>query len=124
MEDSQRKEFYSINDAEAQRIYVGVRRAKEWVGFSLPHLKKGMHLLDCGCGVGSITLDLAELVAPGPVIGLDMDESQLEIARQNAGQRGLTNVTFEQGIPTNYDSKQKPSMQFLLIHYFTISAID
>ena len=97
MEGSEHREFYSINDAEAQRMYVGVRRAKDWVGFFLPHLKKGWSLLDCGCGVGSITLDLAEHVAPGPVIGLDMDEGQLEVARQSARARGLTNVTFEQG---------------------------
>jgi len=97
MEESERKEFYSISDAEAQRTYVGVRRAKDWVGFFLPHLKKGFSILDCGCGVGSITLDLAELVAPGQVIGVDMDAGQLEIGRANAKERGLTNVTFEQG---------------------------
>jgi 2-polyprenyl-3-methyl-5-hydroxy-6-metoxy-1,4-benzoquinol methylase len=97
MEDSERKEFYSISDAEAQRTYVGVRRAKDWVGFLLPHLKKGFSLLDCGCGVGSITLDLAELVAPGQVIGVDMDEGQLEIGRTKAKERGLTNITFEHG---------------------------
>ena len=97
MEDSQRKEFYSISDAEAQRTYVGVRRARDWVGFFLPHLKTGLNLLDCGCGVGSITLDLAELVSPGQVFGVDMDAGQLAIARANAKERGLTNVTFEQG---------------------------
>ena len=97
MSDSPQKEFYSLNNTEAQRTYVGVRRAKDWVGFFLPHLKSGDSLLDCGCGVGSITLDLAELVAPGKVIGVDMDEGQLEIARASAKERGLTNVTFEQG---------------------------
>lgn len=97
MADSSQKEFYSLNNAEAQRTYVGIRRAKDWVGFFLPHLKRGFSVLDCGCGVGSITLDLAELVAPGKVIGVDMDEGQLEIARANAKERGLTNVTFEQG---------------------------
>lgn len=97
MEDSEHKEFYSFSDAEAQRTYVGMRRAEDWVGFFLPHLKKGYNLLDCGCGVGSITLDLAELVAPGQVVGVDMDEGQLEIGRTNAKERGLTNVTFEQG---------------------------
>ena len=35
-----------------------------------------MSLLDCGCGAGSITLDLAESAAPGRVIGLDLDENQ------------------------------------------------
>lgn len=91
------QEFYSLNNAEAQRTYVGMRRAKDWVPFLLPHLKPGFDLLDCGCGVGSITLDLAELVAPGKVIGVDMDEGQLEIARASAQQRGLDNVTFEPG---------------------------
>ncbi len=90
-------EFYSISDAAAQRTYVGVRRAAQWVGFFLPHLKPGFSVLDCGCGVGSITLDLAELVAPGQVMGVDMDAGQLEAARAAAKQRGLTNVTFEQG---------------------------
>jgi SAM-dependent methyltransferase len=91
------QEFYSISDAEAQQTYVGVRRAARWVGFFLPYLKPNCSVLDCGCGVGSITLDLAERVAPGSVIGIDLDEPQLEIARASAQQRGLTNVSFEQG---------------------------
>jgi len=90
------QESYSLNNPKAQQTYTGARRAKDWVPFLIPHLKPGMSLLDCGCGVGSITLDLAELVAPGPVIGVDIDESQLEIARDNAQQRGLANVKFEQ----------------------------
>lgn len=90
-------EFYSINNTNAQVAYVSARRAKDFVPFLLPHLKPGMSLLDCGCGVGSITLDLAELVAPGQVIGVDMDNAQLEIARASAQKLGLINVTFEQG---------------------------
>ena len=35
-----------------------------------------MSLLYCGCGAGSIILDLAESVAPGRVIGLDLDKNQ------------------------------------------------
>jgi SAM-dependent methyltransferase len=90
-------ETYTISDAEAQRLYVGARRATQWVPFFLPHLRPGMSLLDCGCGVGSITLDLAEIVEPGRVVGIDLDERQLAIARQAAVQRGLTNITFQQG---------------------------
>jgi SAM-dependent methyltransferase len=56
-----------------------------------------MKLLDCGCGVGTITLDLAEIVAPAQVVGIDRDESQLALARSLAEQRGITNVTFEVG---------------------------
>ncbi len=54
-----------------------------------------MFLLDCGIGVGSLTLDLAERVAPGRVVGVDLDESQLAMARTEAEGRGLTNVRFE-----------------------------
>jgi ubiquinone/menaquinone biosynthesis C-methylase UbiE len=32
-----------------------------------------MSLLDLGCGPGSITVGLAELVAPGPTTGFDLD---------------------------------------------------
>ncbi len=88
-------ETYSIGNAEVQESYVSGRRAREWVPFFLPHLRPGMRLLDCGCGVGSITLDLAEVVAPGDVVGIDLDGGQLEVARTAAARRGLTNVRFE-----------------------------
>lgn len=89
------EEFYSISDATAQEAYVGTRRARDWVPFFLPHLRPGMRLLDCGCGVGSITRDLAELVAPGEVVGIDLDGGQLDGARAEAARGGLTNVRFE-----------------------------
>lgn len=90
-------EAYSLGDHQAQVTYVSVRRAAQWVPFLLPHLKPGMRLLDCGCGVGSITLDLAELVAPGETVGVDLDSSQLELARAAAATRWLDNTRFETG---------------------------
>jgi ubiquinone/menaquinone biosynthesis C-methylase UbiE len=89
------RETYSLSAPDVQREYTGSRRATDWVGFFLPHLHPGMRLLDLGCGVGSITLDLAKIVAPGQVIGVDLDASQLELARSSATRRGLTNVRFE-----------------------------
>jgi SAM-dependent methyltransferase len=89
--------LYSINDSQAQQEYLGGRRADKWISFFLPHLRPGMALLDCGCGVGSITLDLAERVAPGQVVGIDLDESQLNVARESAKQRQIQNVRFEIG---------------------------
>lgn len=56
-----------------------------------------MRALDVGCGVGSITLDLAEIVAPGEIVGIDRDEAQLAIARDSAAQRGLSHARFEVG---------------------------
>lgn len=88
-------EFYNIADEQVQITYVQSRRAAQWVPFLLPHLRPGMRLLDCGCGVGSITLDLAEIVAPGETMGVDLDETQLALARAAAAERGLTNAHFQ-----------------------------
>ena len=43
------------------------RTAENSAGYLLPHLAPGQRLLDVGCGPGTITLDLAPLVAPGEV---------------------------------------------------------
>jgi SAM-dependent methyltransferase len=54
-----------------------------------------MSLLDCGCGPGSITLDLAQAVAPGRVIGIDIEPRQIEAARTLAADQRVTNACFE-----------------------------
>lgn len=48
-----------------------------------------------GCGPGSITADLAELVTQGQVTGVDFAESVLANAREHAKERGLTNLIYE-----------------------------
>jgi 2-polyprenyl-3-methyl-5-hydroxy-6-metoxy-1,4-benzoquinol methylase len=57
-------------------------------------LRAGMSCLDVGCGGGDVTLKMAALVGTeGNVVGVDRDGSILELARQEADERGLT-VTF------------------------------
>jgi SAM-dependent methyltransferase len=56
-----------------------------------------MRLLDIGCGPGSITRGLAERLAPGQVVGLDLSPEILIAARQDAAARGLTNLQYQQG---------------------------
>lgn len=53
-----------------------------------------MDVLDVGCGVGSIALDLAPTVAPGRVVGIDADPGQIEVARASATERGVDNAEF------------------------------
>ena len=42
-----------------------------------------MAVLDIGCGPGTITVDLARVVAPGPVAGIDLHRRLSLILRQN-----------------------------------------
>jgi SAM-dependent methyltransferase len=54
-----------------------------------------MRLIDCGCGPGSITIDIARIVAPGEVVGIDRRQASLSDARTFARERGVANVAFE-----------------------------
>ena len=70
------------------------RTAQADAGFLLPHLRKDMDILDCGCGPGSITCDFASIASDGSVAGIDMSPEVLQQARTLAQSRGLHNVTF------------------------------
>jgi ubiquinone/menaquinone biosynthesis C-methylase UbiE len=48
-----------------------------------------MRILDCGCGPGSITLDLARSVHPGEAIGIDQESGQFAQAAQQASAEEL-----------------------------------
>ena len=61
----------------------------------MPHLQSGMSILDCGCGPGTITLGLAEAVAPGQAVGIDIESSMVEQANAFAKDRRVINVRFE-----------------------------
>lgn len=88
-------ETYSHDSNDAATQHFSTRSAFRQAAFLLPHLHAGMRLLDCGCGTGTITVGLAEVVAPGEVVGVDIGEPQLAQAREEATSRGLTNVRFE-----------------------------
>ena len=60
------------------------RNAQVNAAHLLPHLESGFRLLDFGCGPGTITVGLVEAVRSGEVHGIDMEESQAELARAAA----------------------------------------
>jgi ubiquinone/menaquinone biosynthesis C-methylase UbiE len=91
------------NDRYTHGHHESVLRSHTWrtaqnsAGFLLPHLKRGDSLLDVGCGPGTITMDLAEIVAPGVVIGIDRSDVVIERARDAADARALSNLSFAVG---------------------------
>jgi ubiquinone/menaquinone biosynthesis C-methylase UbiE len=56
-----------------------------------------MRVLDVGCGHGTITIGLAEAVAPGQVIGIDLDTERIASANELAAERDVHNVEFRVG---------------------------
>lgn len=73
------------------------RRVTTHASFVLPFLNQGTTVLDCGCGPGTITLDLAEFVYPGDVTGIDIAPTQIRTAKTLQSQRNIQNVRFEIG---------------------------
>lgn len=65
--------------------------------FLVPHFKPELTVLDAGCGPGAITADIARLVAPGRVMGIDIDERSLRIAGEFAAAARVDNVSFQHG---------------------------
>jgi len=66
------------------------------------YLREGEIVLDLGSGTGKICFIAAQIVGPrGKVIGVDMTDEMLEVARRNApivaGRIGYANVEFRKG---------------------------
>jgi ubiquinone/menaquinone biosynthesis C-methylase UbiE len=58
----------------------------------------GMRVLDVGCGVGDVSLLVAEIVGPsGEVVGVDVDEAAVAVARRRAEESGIRHATFVVG---------------------------
>jgi ubiquinone/menaquinone biosynthesis C-methylase UbiE len=59
---------------------------------------EGSRVLDVGCGMGESTAALARCVGPsGAVVGIDGVPSFLDIARREAAERKLSQVTYLEG---------------------------
>ena len=72
--------------------HESVLRSHRWrtvensAAYLRPHLRPGMQILDVGCGPGTITRELTELVGPtGRVVGIDPAAEVLDEARAATG---------------------------------------
>jgi SAM-dependent methyltransferase len=84
---------YQTDEEWSRAVFA--RRTGAAAAFLAPQLRAGMRLIDCGCGPGSITVDLAQTVAPGEAIGIDLREDALTHGRALARERGMANVAFQ-----------------------------
>ena len=67
------------------------------VNFLSIYLKFGISIIDCGCGSGNLTIELAKRVSPGMVIGIDIDESSIALAKKISKKQRIDNISFKHG---------------------------
>jgi len=106
-------ERYTHGHHDAVLMSHRSRTAANSAAYLLPLLEPGQRLLDVGCGPGTITADLAELVTPGEVVALERAPEVLEEASSVAAERGITNLTFTVGDVYELDF---PDAAFDVVH--------
>lgn len=90
-----RQETYTHGHAPSVLRSHTVRTVSNSAAYAEGHLRPGAAVLDVGCGPGTITVDIAARVAPGPVLGIEPVPAPLQQAREHAA--GFDNVTFALG---------------------------
>jgi ubiquinone/menaquinone biosynthesis C-methylase UbiE len=79
---------------EAERLELKTKKEKILEELKLVPLHPGMNVLDVGCGTGAVTRILAERVSPGRVVGLDLSEERLSVAKEIVEEQGVSNVEY------------------------------
>lgn len=91
-------ERYAIRGGESGYRRLQILSRERWpqtaAVLARAGLKAGMKVVDLGCGSGDVTLEIARIITPTPVTGIDMDEVKIELAREAVRARGVQNVRF------------------------------
>ena len=88
---------YTIGFSESILQHLRRHTADTHAAHLLPYLKPGLRVLDLGCGPGTLSIGLAAAIAPGELYGVDMEPSQVDLARSIAEAGGYDNTTFQVG---------------------------
>ena len=108
---------YTMGYGEAFEQFISRRTAANSAPYLLPHLKPGMRVLDVGCGPGTISVGLAKAVEPGELHGIDMEESQVELAAAAAREGGHSNARFQ---VADAASLPFPDDHFDVVHCYAV----
>ncbi|TQS40042.1 class I SAM-dependent methyltransferase [Cryptosporangium phraense] len=105
--------MYTHGHAESVLRSHRTRTMENSAGYLLPHLRGGLDLLDIGSGPGTITVDLAERVAPGRVTAVEVTENALALTRAEAARRGADSIDF---LVADVHALDLPSDSFDVVH--------
>jgi len=75
-------------------------------------IKKGMQVLDVGCGDGTTAIPAAKLGAS--VLGVDIARNLVEAGNRRVANAGLTNVKFQEGDATHLDGLADQSFDLVI----------
>ncbi len=100
-EQAQESSSYTMGYSPEFLQLLDRRNAESHAGHLLPHLNAGDRVLDFGSGPGTISVGLAKAIEPGELRGIDMEESQVLLARAAAEAGGHSNATFQVGDVTD-----------------------
>lgn len=111
--------YYTIGFSESILQHLKRHTADTHAAHLLPYLSPGLRVLDLGCGPGTLSIGLAAAISPGELYGVDMEQSQVDLARSIAKAGGHDNATFEVGDVTelSYDDES-----FDVVHGHSILA--
>ena len=93
------------------RIAASMRESGEALVGTLG-LKKGLKVLDLGCGDGTTALPAAKLGAD--VLGVDIAGNLVEAGNRRAQEAGLTNIRFQEGDATNLAGLQDKTFDLVV----------
>jgi 2-polyprenyl-3-methyl-5-hydroxy-6-metoxy-1,4-benzoquinol methylase len=83
-------------------------------------LAHGIHVLDVGCGSGRVLNHLAELYPRSSFTGIDLSETAIGAARDEASRRGLQNVQFIARDLRDFDETVQPETFDLVMAFDAI----
>ncbi len=92
-----RRETYTHGHHESVLRSHRWRTAANSAAYLLDRLRAGLDLLDVGCGPGTLTADLAALVAPGRTVGVDAAPDVVALAADEAAGREAVNLEIRTG---------------------------
>ena len=89
------------------------RTAENSAAYLLPWLKPADRLLDVGVGPGTITVDFAERLTDGSVVGIDSAPTAVSATRTLAAEQGVENLSVSVG---DVYHLQFPDASFEVVH--------
>ena len=109
-----------VEGRERLRVLARVMRPATVSLLHRAGIRPGMACLDVGCGGGDVSFELARLVgAGGRVVGMDIDEVKIGMARAEAAAQQIGNVEFRLGSIADHEGEAEfdfACARFLLSH--------